>query len=87
LRFGIFGNFLEGTELKVFAVSNTTSSTFAILLLLGVAAELFCAFDTVTSDEGLKSLAFLLFLQFLTLQPYPYQPSFQLAQLKATLVL
>jgi hypothetical protein len=33
---------LEGVELKVFTVSNT-SSTFAILLLLGVAAELFCA--------------------------------------------
>jgi hypothetical protein len=45
--------FLEGVELKVFIVSNT-SSTFAILLLLGVAAELFFAFSTVTSDEGLK---------------------------------
>ena len=43
--------FLEGGELKVFTVSNT-SRTFAILLLLGVAAELFCAFGTVTSDEG-----------------------------------
>jgi hypothetical protein len=45
--------FLEGVELKVFTVSNT-SSTFAILLILRVAAELFCAFGTVTSDEGLK---------------------------------
>jgi hypothetical protein len=45
--------FFEGVEFKVFTVSST-SSTFAILLLLGVAAELFCAFDTVTSDEGLK---------------------------------
>jgi hypothetical protein len=45
--------FLEGVEFKVFTVSNT-SSTFAILLLLGVVAELFYAFDTVTSDEGLK---------------------------------
>jgi hypothetical protein len=46
--------FLEGVQLKVFVVSNTTSSTFAILLLLGVVAELFCAFGTVASIEGLK---------------------------------
>jgi hypothetical protein len=45
--------FLEGLEFKVFTVSNT-SSTLAILLLLGVAAKLFCAFGAVTSDEGLK---------------------------------
>jgi hypothetical protein len=45
--------FPEGVELKAFTVSNT-SNTFAILLLLRVAAELFCAFGTVTSDEGLK---------------------------------
>jgi hypothetical protein len=45
--------FSEGVELKAFTVSNT-SSIFAILLLLGVAAKLFCAFDTVTSAEGLK---------------------------------
>src|SRR5690242_17653140 len=43
--------FLEGVELKVFTDSNT-SSIFAILLLLGVVVELFCAFGTVTSDEG-----------------------------------
>jgi hypothetical protein len=47
-------SFLEGVELKVFAVSSTTSSPFAIILLLGVVAELFCAFGIVTSDEGLK---------------------------------
>jgi hypothetical protein len=45
--------FLEGVELKVFTDSNT-SSTFAILLLLGVVAEPFCALNTVTSDEGLR---------------------------------
>jgi hypothetical protein len=45
--------FVEGVELKVFTVSNT-SSTFAILLLLGVTTKLFYAFGTVTSDEGLK---------------------------------
>jgi hypothetical protein len=54
LRFGGFGNFFEGIELKDFVVSNTTSSMFAILLLLGVAAEPFCAFGMGTSDEGLK---------------------------------
>jgi hypothetical protein len=54
LRFRSFAIFLEGVELKVFVVSNTTSSTFSILLLLGVVAELFCAFGTITSDEGLK---------------------------------
>jgi hypothetical protein len=53
LRFRGFGSFLEGVEFKVFTVSNT-SSTLAILLLLGVVAELFCAFGAVTSDEGLK---------------------------------
>jgi hypothetical protein len=45
--------FLEGVEFKVFTISNT-SITLAILLLLGVAAKLFCAFGAVTSDEGLK---------------------------------
>jgi hypothetical protein len=40
-------------KLKALTVSST-SSTFAILLLLGVAVEPFCAFGTVTSDEGLK---------------------------------
>jgi hypothetical protein len=45
--------FPEGVELKAFTVYNT-SSTFAILLILGVAAKLFCAFGTVTSAEGLK---------------------------------
>jgi hypothetical protein len=44
--------FLE-VELKVFTDSNT-SSTFAILLLLGVVAEPFCALITITSDEGLR---------------------------------
>jgi hypothetical protein len=43
----------EGVELKAFTVSNT-SSTFAILLLLGVAARPFCVFGTVTSAEELK---------------------------------
>jgi hypothetical protein len=47
--------FLVGAGLKVLAVSSTTSSTFAILLLLGVAAELFCMFGTVASVEGLKT--------------------------------
>jgi hypothetical protein len=46
--------FLVGAGLKVFVVSNTTSSTFAILLLLGVATKPFCAFGTVASVEGLK---------------------------------
>jgi hypothetical protein len=45
--------FLEGVEFKVFTVSKT-SSTLAILLLLGDVAELFCAFGAVTSDEGIK---------------------------------
>jgi hypothetical protein len=45
--------FPEGVELKAFTVYNTFS-TFAILLLLGVAAKLFCAFGTVTSAEGFK---------------------------------
>jgi hypothetical protein len=45
--------FPKGVELKAFTVSNT-SSTFAILLLLGVAAKLFCAFGIVTSAGGLK---------------------------------
>jgi hypothetical protein len=71
--------FPEGVELKAFTVSNT-SSTFAILLLLGVAARLFCAFGTVTSAEGLK-LTFV-FLQFLALRPYLYQSSTQLARLR-----
>jgi hypothetical protein len=43
-----------GAGLKVFVVSNTTSSTFAILLLLGVAAEPFCVFGIVASVGGLK---------------------------------
>ena len=42
--------FLAGAGFKVFAVS----STFTILLLLGVVAELFCAFSAVASVEGLK---------------------------------
>jgi hypothetical protein len=45
--------FFEGVEFKVFTVSST-SSTLAILLLLGVSAKLFCTFGTVTSDEWLK---------------------------------
>jgi hypothetical protein len=51
--FEALATFLEGVELKVFTDSNT-SSTFAILLLLGVAAEPFCALGTVTSGKGLK---------------------------------
>jgi hypothetical protein len=46
--------FLEGAGFKVFAVSNTTSYTFAILLLLVVVAELFCVFGIIASVEGLK---------------------------------
>jgi hypothetical protein len=42
-----------GVELEAFTVSST-SSTLAILLLLGVAARPFCIFGTVTSAEGLK---------------------------------
>jgi hypothetical protein len=45
--------FLVGAGFKVFVVSKTTSSTFAILLL-GVVAELFCVFGAVASVEGLK---------------------------------
>jgi hypothetical protein len=46
--------FPEEVELKAITDSST-SSTFAILLLLGVAARPFCAFGTVTSAEGLKT--------------------------------
>jgi hypothetical protein len=65
--------FLVGAGLKVFAVSNTTSSTFAILLLLGVAAKLFCVFGTIASVEGLKISGIFVISSFFTLQPY--QPS------------
>jgi hypothetical protein len=41
-----------GVELEIFIVS-ITSSTLTILFLLGVAVRSFCAFDTVTSAEGL----------------------------------
>jgi hypothetical protein len=40
--------------LEAFTVSST-SSTLAILLLLGVAARPFCIFGIVTSAEGLKT--------------------------------
>jgi hypothetical protein len=43
-----------GVGLEAFTVSST-SSTLAILLLLGVAARPFCIFGTVTSTEGLKT--------------------------------
>jgi hypothetical protein len=46
--------FLVGAGLKVFIVSNTTSSTFAILLLLGVTTEPICTFGTVAYVGGLK---------------------------------
>jgi hypothetical protein len=46
--------FPEGVELEAFTDSST-SSTFAILLLLGVAARPFYAFGTVTFAEGLKT--------------------------------
>jgi asparagine N-glycosylation enzyme membrane subunit Stt3 len=46
--------FPEGIELEAFIVYNT-SSTLAILFLLGVAARPFCACDIVTSAEGLKT--------------------------------
>jgi hypothetical protein len=51
--------FLVGVGFKVLVVSSTTSSTFAILLLLGVAAEPFCIFDIVASVEGLKTYGVL----------------------------
>ena len=35
-------------------VVSSTSNTFTILLLLGVMAELFCAFSAVASVKGLK---------------------------------
>jgi hypothetical protein len=41
-----------GVELEVF-ISSSTSSTWTILFLLGVTVRSFCAFDTVTSAEGL----------------------------------
>jgi hypothetical protein len=41
-----------GVELEVFIVSST-SNTLTILFLLGVTVRSFCAFDTVTSAEGL----------------------------------
>jgi hypothetical protein len=43
-----------GVELEAFTVSST-SSTLAILFLLGVAARPFCAFGIVTSAKGLKT--------------------------------
>ena len=43
-----------GVEFEAFTDSRT-SSTLAILFLLGVAARPFCAFGTVTSAEGLKT--------------------------------
>jgi hypothetical protein len=43
-----------GVELEVFIVSST-SSTLAILFLLGVAARPFCVFGTSTSAEGLRA--------------------------------
>jgi hypothetical protein len=46
--------FPEEIELEAFTDSNT-SSTLAILFLLGVAARPFCAFGIVTSVEGLKT--------------------------------
>jgi hypothetical protein len=41
-------------ELEAFTVSST-SSTLAILFLLGVATRPFCAFGIVTFTEGLKT--------------------------------
>jgi hypothetical protein len=44
----------SGEELEAFIVSST-SSTLAILFLLGVAARHFCVFDTSTPAEGLRT--------------------------------
>jgi hypothetical protein len=46
--------FFTRAGLKTFVVSNTTSSTFSILLLLGVAAKVFCIFGRSTSIGRLK---------------------------------
>jgi hypothetical protein len=46
--------FSEGIELEAFTDSST-SSTLAIIFLLGVTARPFCAFGTVTYAEGLKT--------------------------------
>jgi hypothetical protein len=53
LHFRSLGNF-PGVELEAFTVSST-SSTLAILFLLGVAARPFCILGTVISTEGLKT--------------------------------
>jgi hypothetical protein len=73
--------FPEGVELKTFTVYNTFS-TFAILLLLGVATKLFCAF-LLLLPKGLKFLTFL-FLQFSALRPYLYRSLTQLAWMKVS---
>jgi hypothetical protein len=51
--FEALGIFPEGVELKAFTVSST-SSTFTILFLFGVAARPFYAVGTDISAEGLK---------------------------------
>jgi hypothetical protein len=55
LSFGFrWSDFFVRAGLKAFVISSTTSSTFAILLLLGVAAEAFCTFGNFASAGGLK---------------------------------
>jgi hypothetical protein len=61
LRFVVSATFFVAAGLKTFVVSSTASSTLAILLFLGVAAEAFCTFGSVASIEGSEFLALALF--------------------------
>jgi hypothetical protein len=71
--------FLVEAGLKVLVVSNTTSSIFAILLLLGVTVEPICTFGTIASVGGLKISG--IFFIFSIFGSSTYQPWFQPAQL------
>jgi hypothetical protein len=46
--------FFVAAGLKTFVVSSTASSTLAILLLLGVAAKVFCTFDKPAAPGGFR---------------------------------
>jgi hypothetical protein len=70
--------FLEGVELQAFTVSST-SSTFTIIFLFGVAARLFLPSALLLLLKGLK---FLTFFQFLAFWSYLYQSLPQLARLR-----
>jgi hypothetical protein len=61
LNFG-WNDFFTRAGLKTFVISNTTSITFAIILLLGVAAEVFCIFGRSASIGSLRNFGVFVIL-------------------------